>query len=424
MTSLSLLFWILLGISLQLAIFLGISFGRHWQNYLALKANITGSAPPAPLASHPEGVPGQGSWTDYRPFLVSRKVIEDAAGSICSFYLEPEDGQPLPRFRPGQFLTFRLEIPDGAGGVEPLVRCYSLSDAPRPDHYRVSIKRISASAGADRPPGRVSNHFHDQVQEGSLLLARAPAGHFYLDSGEDPVVLIAGGIGITPLLSMLNWGLTQQPGREIWLFYGVRNSHEAIMTEHLRALVDTHPQFKLRLCFSNPLATDQVGRDFHHAGRVDITRLRLELNLKPYHYFLCGPTPLLETLVPALEEWGVPPARIHFEAFGPASIPRRQPAPSPEPVAKGLASAPEILVTYARSGQQLTWRPDAGSLLDLAEAHDIAIPSGCRAGGCGTCQTRIASGEVSYRQPPDYDPEPGTCLLCVCTPKTAVTLEA
>jgi hypothetical protein len=124
----------------------------------------------------------------------------------------------LPTFKPGQFLTFKLEL--AHGGAESLVRCYSLSDAPQADHYRVSIKRVPSPVGSAHPPGRSSNHFHDQVQVGSRLQVRAPGGHFFLDAGTGPVVLIAGGIGITPMLSMLT-GVRQRKGRA-WLFYGVR----------------------------------------------------------------------------------------------------------------------------------------------------------------------------------------------------------
>ena len=166
---------------------------------------------------------------------------------------------------------------------------------------------------------------------------------------------------------------------------------------------------------------DVAGRDFHHAGRVDVALLRTQLPLKPYHFYICGPTPMMASLVTALEDWGVPDAHIHFEAFGPASIKRRSAAASATP---SEATASSIVVNFAKSGKQLAWQPASGSLLEFAEANGIAVNSGCRAGGCGTCQTTIRSGEVAYQQPPDYDPEPGTCLLCICTPKTSVTLEA
>lgn len=418
MTSLSLLLWIALGIALQVALWLGIGFWRHWLEYQALRGGMA-----APAAAPVEAAPVEArepanvaAWTGFRPFRVERRQIEDAARSICSFYLVPTDGQPLPAFLPGQFLTFRLDLP-----AEQIVRCYSLSDAPRPDHYRVSIKRVPAPAGSDLPPGRSSNHFHDHVAVGDTLQVRAPGGHFHIDKSDAPVVLIGGGIGITPMLSMLHWCLAEQPGREVWLFYGVRNGREPVMKAELEALAVAHPNFRLRFCFSDPLPEDRP-EDYQHHGRVDVNLLRMSLPLKPYHFYICGPTPMMESLVTGLEAWGVPEARIHFEAFGPASI-KRKPATVMAPVETAVAAS-DIVVTFAKSGKQLAWQPGAGTLLDFAEANGIQVDSGCRAGGCGSCQTTIQSGEVAYPNPPDYDPEPGSCLLCCCAPKTSVTLEA
>jgi ferredoxin-NADP reductase len=423
MASLSLLLWIVLGLAAQLALYLGIVFWRHWRDYQALRNRAAAAGAPVAPASAPEESAVVAAWPGFRSFRVERRVVEDAAQSVCSFHLVPEDGQPLPPFLPGQFLTFRLDLPVAAGGTEPVIRCYSLSDAPRPDHYRISIKRVPAPPGTDLPAGRSSSHFHDRTAVGSLLQVRAPAGHFHLDRSDAPVVLVGGGIGITPMLSMLNWSLAEQPGRELWLFYGARHGDELVMKDHLEDLAARHPNFHLHICLSDPRPGEAAGRDFNHAGRVDVDLLRMQLPLKPYHFYICGPTPMMASLVPALEDWGVPDARIHFEAFGPASIKRRQ-AAAAEQAAASAAAAAEPTVTFARSGKTVAWQADSGNLLELAEANGIAVSSGCRAGGCGSCQTTIADGEVSYRQPPDYDPEPGTCLLCVCVPKTRLTLEA
>ncbi|HUX31595.1 MAG TPA: 2Fe-2S iron-sulfur cluster-binding protein [Thiobacillus sp.] len=420
MTSFSLLLWIVFGIALQLALWLSIGFWHHWLNYLALRSRGAElNVPTGQDARRASEKAGVGPRQDFRTFRVDRKVMEDAAHSVCSFYLVPEDGQPLPTFLPGQFLTFRLDAPASAGDSEQIIRCYSLSDAPCPDYYRISIKRMPAPLGSDVPPGRSSNYFHDRITAGSLLQVRVPSGHFHIDRGDTPVVLVAGGIGITPMLSMLNWCLSEQPGRELWLFYGVRDGRELVMKAHLEALAAKHPNFHLHLCFSNPLPEEIAGRDYQHRGRIDVGLLRMQLPFKSYHFYICGPAPMMESLVPALEEWGVPDSHIHFEAFGPASIKRKQAQASP--VAEAADTG--IVVTFARSGKQLPWRPDAGSLLEFAEANGIAVNSGCRAGSCGTCQTAIRTGEVSYREPPDFDPEPGSCLLCVGVPRTSVTLE-
>lgn len=439
MTSLQLLFWIVGGIVLQVAVYLGIVLSQQWARYRAL-----GSAPAAaggaagnaatgaPLAAAPaQAAPVAQSFRNMR---VVRRETEDALGEVCSFYLAPEDGQALAPFLPGQFLTFRLDIATPLGTTERVVRCYSLSDAPRTDGYRVTIKRVPAPAGTPWAPGRSSHHFHDHVAEGSVLQVRAPSGQFHLDRSDAPVVLIAGGIGITPMLSMVQWSLAAQPGRELWLFYGVRRSAELVMAGPLEQLAAQHPNFHLHLCFSDAPQSDlqpRAGEALQrHASRVTVPLLRSLLPLKPYHFYLCGPTPMLQSLVPAMEDWGVPDERIHFEAFGPASIPRRKaasPAQGPAATAAAHAAAPSDTgwaVRFATSGKEWAWSPGTGSLLDFAEAHGIAVSSGCRAGNCGSCQTAIRSGQVAYSQTPDFDPGPGHCLLCLATPASALTLEA
>lgn len=415
MTSLELLLWILAGIVLQLGVFLTLTFVRYWRQYqrlslLVTRQELSGELPEPEESPFPAAAEETQGWQGFRSFRVALVAIENADNSIRSFHLVPEDGQPLPPFLPGQFLTFRLDLPQG-----PLIRCYSLSDAPQPDHYRVTIKRV--------PSGLASNFFHDRVVEGSTLQVRAPSGYFHLDAGRSPVILIGGGIGITPVLSMLLWSLTHQPDREIWLFYGVRNCRDHIMKTQLETLKRQHDNFHLHVCYSQPLPGDVAGRDYQHHGHVDIALLRQLLPLKPYHFYICGSPAMMESLVPALDAWGVPDTRIHFEAFGPASIQR--PAKVQEQASPAAETMPQngLQVSFARSEKQVAWDGQA-SLLELAERNGISIVSGCRIGSCGSCQAVIRSGEVTYRQTPNFDPEPGACLLCICQPKTDLVLEA
>lgn len=409
MTLQELLLLILLGIFVQLAVYAGVAIYRYSLAYQALKeqgglAGAERAAVPQPELAEPAP-----AWSGEREFRVARRSHESADQAVCSFYLEPVDGRPLPAFLPGQFLTFSVDA-----GVA-LTRCYSLSDRPAPDHYRVSIKRVPAAAPG-LPPGRSSGYFHDSVRAGDVLAVRAPAGHFHIDTEDTgPVVLIAGGIGITPVLSMAKAALAARGGREIRLFYGVRDGREMAFRGELEELARAHPGFHLETCFSQPRPEDVAGRDYRHAGRVDIVRLRMELGFKPYHFYVCGPTPMMSTLVPALEDWGVPPAHIHYEAFGPASIVRR---------GTETAAGPVLGVTFARSGLRLDWNGAATSLLELAEANGIRVDSGCRAGCCGACQTTIESGEVAYEQSPEYDVEAGKCLLCLAKPSTDLVLSA
>jgi len=365
------------------------------------------------------------AWQGFKDFIVQRRVMEDAAESICSFYLIPVDGQPLPSFKPGQFLTFKLQITDPTSGeAKNVVRCYSLSDSPQPDYYRVSIKRVLPPANQpDLPPGCSSNYFHDHVQEGMKLSVKAPSGHFYLMEAEPlPIVLVGGGIGITPMVSIANTLLGSGSSREIWLFYGVRSSADHAMKEHLEKLQQAHANFHLHVCYSRPGEKDKEGVDYQHQGHVDLKRLRLILQLKRHQFYVCGPRAMMESLVPALETWGVATDDIYYESFGPATLPKHKKA-KPQ-VSKPTETQQTITVTFSKSGKTVTWDPDAESLLELAEDNDIDVDSGCRAGSCGSCQTALESGEVDYNQGPDADIEAGHCLLCISKPKSDLTLTA
>jgi len=378
------------------------------------------AAPASKMPANGPSSPGE-AWTGFREFSVQRREFEDQAQSICSFYLVPCDGEPLPAFRPGQFLTFRLAVGDSVKGESKnVVRCYSLSDSPRPDHYRVSIKRVPAPPDhPEVPPGVSSGFFHDHVQAGDRLMVRAPSGHFHLVEGEPlPVVLIGGGIGITPMLSILNSVLERGVGREIWLYYGVRNGSEHIMKGHLQALADTYDNFHLHVCYSAPGEGDVEGVDYDHHGRVDLPLLRNTLRLARYQFYVCGPAPMMESLVPRLEQWGVDSGDIHYESFGPATLVKRK-----KPARIAGETRP-VRITFSRSGRSLTWDPNADSLLEFAEANGIEVDSGCRAGSCGSCQTGLTAGKVDYNQQPDADIEPGHCLLCIATPDCDLVLEA
>ncbi|MCU7880565.1 MAG: 2Fe-2S iron-sulfur cluster binding domain-containing protein [Candidatus Thiodiazotropha sp. (ex Lucinoma aequizonata)] len=364
-------------------------------------------------------------WDGFREFSIQRREIEDGNRSICSFYLTPVDGLPLPAFKPGQFLTFRLPIEDPATAkVKEIMRCYSLSNSPRPDYYRVSIKRVPPPANQpDVPPGRSSNYFHDRVREGMRLSVKAPSGHFHLMEQEQlPIVLVGGGICITPMLSIVNTLLDSGSPHEIRLFYGVRNGSEHIMKGHLETLAKEYPNFHLHVCYSRPGEQDAEGADYQHRGHVDIKLLRLTLQLKRHQFYICGPRAMLESLVPALEVWGVATDDIYYEAFGSTTLPKHKKA-KPQS-GKPAVVQQAITVSFSKSGKSIAWNPEAESLLEFAEDNNIDVDSGCRAGGCGSCLTELASGEVDYNQDPDANVEVGHCLLCISKPKSDLTLIA
>ncbi|MBK1615937.1 FAD/NAD(P)-binding oxidoreductase [Rubrivivax gelatinosus] len=406
MTALQLFGWIVAAALLQV----GAAIVLVWWRKRAAAAGL-----PA-LAVGTSALPPDAAWAGWREFRVTRRAYEDGAQTQCSFYLEPLEGGPLPPYLPGRFLTFAVDLP-GADGPRTLTRCYSLSDAPDARAYRVTIKRVPPPPGRpELPPGQVSGHFHERVQVGDVLRLRAPSGHFVLDAEESlPVVLIAGGIGITPMLAMLRCSLAAAPQRPVHLFYGVRNGAELAFGADLAALALAHPAFALHRVFSQPAGGDEAGRDYEHTGFVGVELLKRALPHGRHRFFICGPPPMMQALVPALGVWGVPPEDVRYEAFGPASMA----APVQVPAAP-LA----IEVSFRRSGRTLVWDGRDATLLDFAERNGVKVESGCRSGGCGACETRVASGSVQYAHQPDHDVAPGHCLLCVGKPTSALVLEA
>ncbi len=354
------------------------------------------------------------TWDGFRKFVVARKEME--ATDICSFYLEPHDRRLLPVFMPGQYLTFRLTIP---GQSKPVIRCYSLSDAPKAEYFRVTIKRIGPPPGKpDGLPGLASSNFHEEIEVGNILDVKAPAGQFWLEpSDTTPVVLIGGGIGVTPVLSMLQGIVDANARREVWFFYGLRNRTEHVMARHLHGIAAQNPNISLHVCYSDPTAECRPDADYQHAERVSVDLLRRVLPSNAPHFYICGPPPMMQAMVEGLTAWGVPPERIHHEAFGPASV--KSAATSHAP-ASAEASAE---IVFSRSGRQCLW-DGRSTLLEMAEANGVRLDFGCRAGNCGTCLTALKAGEIDYPSPPGMTVEAGSCLACVAVPKGKVTLDA
>jgi hypothetical protein len=200
----------------------------------------------------------------------------------------------------------------------------------------------------------------------------------------------------------------------------VRNGTEHAFKTVLQDLAAAHPAFRLHVVYGRPGPDDVPGAGHHHAGHVDLDLLRRTLPHGRHQFYVCGPPAMMQSLVPALREWGVQPDDIHFEAFGPATV---RPA-APTSNAPAGAAAKALQVRFSRSGRTLAWDGQDANLLDFAERHGLALDSGCRSGSCGACQTRLVSGAVRYARQPDHDVAPGHCLPCVCQPKSALVLEA
>jgi len=246
-----------------------------------------------------------GGWDGWRAFRVERKIRESSV--ITSFVLRPVDGQAVMAHRPGQYLTLQLERP----GADPLKRNYSISCAPNGESYRISVKR--------EPLGSASRWLHDQIEEGDIVQTTPPAGDFFLpDAPERPVVLLSGGVGLTPMISMVETIAAKHARLEAHFVHGTTSSETHAMDDHVRNLSARHGNIRVATFYSDPLDRDAVGRTHDMDGFITAEWLRTNTPLLDADVYLCGPKPFLRVFVQALARAGVPSSRIHYEFFGPA----------------------------------------------------------------------------------------------------------
>jgi ferredoxin-NADP reductase len=368
------------------------------------------------------GSPPNGNrWNGWRQFRVSELRRET---SLCrSVYLVPADGKSVPGFQAGQYLTIRFHIP---GESRPQVRCYSLSGPPDRLPYRITVKQVNVHTGAH--PRSVSTYIHTGLRVGDLLDVKAPAGDFVLREGSRrPIVLLAGGVGITPLYSMLTdllerrrQGADDQP---VVLFYGNTHSGEVIFARELAELAARHPRLVIVNCLSRHRAGDPPGPlPCHYREHVSVSLIHRLLSTLDAEYYLCGPPLFLQSLQSALLAAGVDGSQLHSEAFGPASRSRANP---PHPLGQEAAITETLtgLLAFTRSRKQVEC-PAGKSILEVAEDLAIPIDSGCRAGNCRTCTVRVLKGSVRHLGGHPVGLEPGTCLACIAQPQGEVQVEA
>ena len=358
----------------------------------------------------------------FRELIVDR--TERESETITSFYLRPEDNVALPDFQPGQFLTFELVIPDHD---KPVIRTYSLSDCPNPEYFRVSIKREPAPSDLPEvPPGLSSNYFHDRVAVGTTLRVGAPRGKFHLDQeSERAIVLLSGGVGLTPMISMMNTIVRGGSSRPVWFIHGARNGGDHAMGAHVRTIAQENDNVHAHIRYSDPGPNDVEGRDYDSPGRVDISLLKQLLPFDDFDFYLCGPPAFMKSLYCGLLSMSIAEARIHYEFFGPGSILQDD----AESTGQGDAPPAEaelvggIQVAFARSGLTASWDPACDSILDLAEKQGLNPDYSCRSGICNTCVSALTDGEVEYFEQPLDMPDPGRILICCSRPKSSLVIE-
>ena len=367
---------------------------------------VTGNPGLTPAAGPPP------AWTGFRPLRVLRKDRESA--SVTSLVLGPSDGQPLAAALPGQFIVLRLRpAPDAPA----LLRSYSLSDEPRDDRYRLSIKREThGAAGA---------YVETQVRIGDVLEASAPRGSFTLRPGDGPVILLSAGIGATPVLAMLHVLAAGASSREVWWIYGARHGGEHPFANETRALLKALPRSHSHIRYSSPRPEDRLAVDFDAPGHLDMQAIEEHGVPRDADFYLCGPSAFMNDLAVELGKWGVAASRIHTEIFGSApprtpgiaAAPRRPPHQPTGPVGNGP------LVSFARSGLNVHWSPAFESVLELAEACDVPVRWACRTGVCHSCESGLILGAVDYRPEPVEPPADGNLLIGCSRPRGDIVID-
>ena len=331
---------------------------------------------------------------------------------VKTFRLASADGQVIPfSFEPGQFVTFTLTI----DGVEkPVKRSYTIASSPTEQYYfEVTIKREEF--------GVVSRHMHDVVNVGDTLSIKAPGGKFYFN-GQDAssVVLISGGVGITPMMSAVRYLTTTCWDGDIYFLFCTRTSNDFIFEQELKYLQARHPRLKVLVSMTQADGTSWMGPQGRFSSAL-INEFVPDIALKTAH--ICGPPAMMDATKDILSELGMPEANIKTEAFGGAS---------PKKTATKTEVAPNTPVNNTRqvrfslSNAQAQAGTDE-TVLDVADGLDVDIENSCRAGSCGSCKVKLLRGDVDMEVDDGLEPEDrvsGYILACQAIPKTDVEVEA
>ncbi|HEX6526792.1 MAG TPA: 2Fe-2S iron-sulfur cluster-binding protein [Streptosporangiaceae bacterium] len=342
--------------------------------------------------------------------------IDRESASVISIRLTGTDGDSTTPPLPGQFLTLRLRP---TAKSAPLLRSYSLSGAPDPTQYRISVKL--------EPEGAASGFLHTRLRPGDILQVGAPRGTFVLHDGQHPVVLISAGVGATPVLAMLHALAAARSDREVWWLHGARNEREHAFRDESARLLSSLANAHRLVCYSNPDPGDKPGNDFDRAARLDASALDDAGVPLDAEFYVCGPAGFMHDIGAALASREVSPDRVRTEIFGPAASmtlgvvedgARKQPHPPEDKPGSGP------LVSFARSNLAVAWNPEFGTLLEFTEACDVPVRWSCRTGVCHTCETGLVSGPVAYTPDPLEAPAPGYALICCARPQDdAVVLD-
>ncbi|MGY6277961.1 MOSC domain-containing protein [Methylomonas sp. MgM2] len=344
------------------------------------------------------------AWPGFKRFTVAQRETE--AAGIVSLYLVPEDGSALPGYLPGQHVAVCADLP----GSGKLTRTYSLSSGQAfANAFRITVKRMPLADGQNESAS-LSHFLHDSIKVGDLVQVKAPGGRFFIDETDDsPRVLLAGGVGITPLYAMFEQAAAAHCATT--LVYAVRDESERCFRPAIEALCNQHSHLKAVFLAESGIETSLPGNT--RPGRID-DDLLAELDTDTANFFLCGPLGFPDQVEAMLQQAGVSESRIRVEAFAARSANAIRFTPA--------ATGAEHTVTFEKSGFSVQWTAEQGTLLDLAEACGLRPPFACRAGTCQSCATTLVSGSVDYLELVD-PPSPQQTFICCTIPVSDLVLD-
>lgn len=350
--------------------------------------------------------PMSGSRYQSTPIVQTRAVrvleVQRETPDAVTVSFTPVGGEPLS-YRAGQFVTFVLDI-DGT----TIRRAYSFSSSPATGSPpSVTVKRVVG--------GKASSYFQERVKPGHVLHLVGPSGDFTIDAvpshdGHRHFVFVAGGSGITPIISLTETLLLREANLRIHLIYGNRSREDTIFYDRLATLAARHPNLAVMHVFERPPA----GWEGASGLLTGETLIQLVGNVKGKSYYLCGPEPMMESAVAALSAAGVPLTHIKMERF---LAPHRAPSTAPDQA---------FALTFSRTGITVTPKPGQ-SVLEAGLAAGVALPFSCTMGGCGACKIKLAQGRVVMDEPnclSEEERKQGFILSCVSRPASPLTIEA
>jgi ferredoxin-NADP reductase/MOSC domain-containing protein YiiM len=341
--------------------------------------------------------------------------IDRESADVLSVTMQSPDGQPLAAALPGQYLVIRLQPVAGAAS---LFRSYSLSGPRSTDRYRISVKI--------EPNGVAGTWLRDHLHPGDTLDVSSPRGSFVLRSGTGPVVLLSAGIGATPVLAMLHALVTAQSTRQVQWFHAARDGEHHPFRVEVRRLMLALPFGRTYVCYSRPGPADKLGEDFDAYGYLSRSVFEDAGMPREADVYLCGPVGFMTEMRTALASFGIVPGRIQMEIFngGETMMPGVVLAARRTPHAPSDDAETGPLVSFARSGIAAHWNASAyQSILELAEACDVAVRWACRAGVCHSCESGLVSGAVVYGPEPLDKPADGNLLVCCSQPASNVVVD-